>query len=412
MKHTFSRIIMFITIGFYLTFIKVNVFNLNYFLPLIGYILLIINFSKLKNINQYFKLEYFISIYFFIFSIINLTLLSTPYYNILNNTFFYITQFVIQVMFYHFYIKGIYACDLKSRLSKSSYHQHMIIYYTVIFLMLLSIISQFFLVSITVLIMYIALFQNLYKTSLLFNDNDYPFYTSKLTILPLTLCTAIYIVVMIISTSYHYYGPEKIDFKQLHTQKNEQTDYLVNKGLPKELVNSFSSIELDALNKVNSFTHLSSSNSFINCDTYYGCIGEDDFQIVQYYTLNTASPFYRLDITNNFVLSTSNFVKANSHLRYLVNKNESTYYNDITFSNFSPVSLTLKNGNQERFYIYSNVSNVGYSNMADLQNNLVGYKHWVNFPFTENLMITENDFFPGIIDYNRQNYTFTFFLEK
>lgn len=158
MKTKFSNTIMFITIGFYLMFIKINFFNLNYILPFIGYMLLIYNFSKLKDLNQYFKFDYYISIYFFVVSIISL-------FVFLNNWVFYIIQFVIQIAYYHFYIKGIYASDTHNILSEALLHNHMIGLYFVAFFMVLSILNSFFVITIAVVIMYVMLFQNIYYTA-------------------------------------------------------------------------------------------------------------------------------------------------------------------------------------------------------------------------------------------------------
>ncbi len=121
MKSEFSKSLGTIFVGIIMTTLNIQLWKLNYILPLVGYILLFVELKSLKDENKYFKLCFvFTMIRFLIYFktlLLDATLLPSlyPLYFKYINGFFVILEIVFLILFLLNFKKAMFAIQEKSK---------------------------------------------------------------------------------------------------------------------------------------------------------------------------------------------------------------------------------------------------------------------------------------------------------
>jgi len=170
-----SKPVGFITMGFILTTLRLNVFNLQLILPTIGAVLIFLGFRSLRNENIYFRTAWMISILKLILQSMEIMRISSPL-NTLEYPVFMLGVFamglqITMYLMYHLALKMTYEKAGKSMEDKPLVGAS--IWTIAAFLLALSPLSESWLVAVPMVIFYVLIIRSLTSVGGQLDDTGY-----------------------------------------------------------------------------------------------------------------------------------------------------------------------------------------------------------------------------------------------
>ncbi len=240
-KKSINRIL----IGLVLTSFTLNVFYLDYILPAIGVVYLLLGYRSLKYDNKWFKLSYYVTIvkglYVFGYIIVNSNIYRYDYLNSDISIIFSIINLLLQLVLYIFLFTAFSQIEKKSGIiSKNTSVFGFVVWYVII--CLLAIIKFIGTITIIVLIcLYILIIKNLYKLSCSLNESGYSITTHPICFSDkkIVSCVAV-LLVLGLFCSYTFGSRYSMNWSINNQIENDATEsikkHLNNLGVPNNVL--------------------------------------------------------------------------------------------------------------------------------------------------------------------------------
>ncbi|MGI6066763.1 MAG: hypothetical protein ACOYI2_09785, partial [Bacillota bacterium] len=246
-----SKPIGFITWGFILTTLHLNMIYLQYILPTVGVILIFLGFRSLRNENKYFKILWIFSIVRLLVQLADLIMVSTPL-NIADYPELTLGTIMLAFQIALFLIFQVALRDTYKKAGKLIESTPLLwaaLWTVAAFLIALSPLSQSWLVFIPMMICYILIVRSLLRIGSQLDDTGYVLTNAPVRINNRTFGWAYFLIALatVISCSV-YHNHLKLEPQEYHLpETTEARQHLIDMEFPAEALKYLSDEDVTVL---------------------------------------------------------------------------------------------------------------------------------------------------------------------